>query len=206
MKKQIVLALLVGFTAILAINANEIKLPAPTRKGGKGLFDVFNNRKTVRTFKDINLEDKQISTLLWCANGINRANGKRTAPSAINRQEIQLYLVKKDGAFFYNASKHSLIKISNKDLRKNCGIFEAPVYLILAADMKKAANEHMAKIDSGYVSMNIYLACEALNLGTCAIGSFSRNKKAYTALLNELKISNDIKVLLTHCVGVPKSK
>ena len=95
-------------------------------------------------------------------------------------------------------------QLKNKDLRKNCGNFEAPIYLILVADMKKAASEHFAKIDTGYVSMNIYLACGALNLGTCAIGSFDRNKAAYATLLKELNFSKDMRVLLTHCVGVPK--
>jgi SagB-type dehydrogenase family enzyme len=204
MKNTFVCALVFSLLGIFTITAKEVKLPAIAKKGGKGIFEVLNNRKTVRAFKGFQLTDQQISTILWCANGVNRPNGKRTAPSAINRQEIQLYLVKKDGAYFYNAVNHSLIKVSNKDLRKNCGNFEAPIYLILVADMKKAASEHFAKIDSGYVSMNIYLACGALNLGTCAIGSFDRNKAAYATLLKELNFSKDMRVLLTHCIGVPK--
>jgi nitroreductase len=204
MKNTLICTLVVTLLAIFSVNANEVKLAPVTKKGGKGIFEVFSNRKTVRAFKNFSLTNEQISTLLWCANGVNRPNGKRTAPSAVNRQEIQLYLVKADGAYFYNFANHSLVKVSNKDLRKGCGVFNAPVYLVLVADLKKAVNKDYANVDAGYVSMNIYLACEALNLGTCAIGSFARNKEAYATLLKELKLSKDMKVILTHCVGVPK--
>ena len=92
MKNTFVCALVFSLLGIFTITAKEVKLPAIAKKGGKGIFEVLNNRKTVRAFKGFQLTDKQISTILWCANGVNRPNGKRTAPSAINRQEIQLYL------------------------------------------------------------------------------------------------------------------
>lgn len=200
---------LLVFTSIFAANIyaeNTRILPAPQKKGGMPLMQALNERSTKRTYSSKELSDQQISDLLWCANGVNRANGRRTAPSAINRQEIELYLLTSQGVFKYDAVKNALTEINRNDFRKWAGNFTAPVYIAIVADMKKAASDHYAKIDSGYVSQNIYLYCASAGLGTCAIGSFDRIKDSGKGkkLRDALKLEDKQTVLLTHSVGFPE--
>jgi len=186
--------------------AGDVALPDPVRTGGMSLADALNSRKTVRTYQETALTPRQFADLLWAANGINRDNGRRTAPSAINRQEIEIFVLTADGGYFWNPAKNTLEQRTTKDVRGGAGFFKAPVYLVLAADLDRAANEHFAKIDTGYVSQNIYLHCAASGLGTCAIGSFNKpkNKENFDTMCKELQLREKELVLLTHSVGVPR--
>ena len=189
--------------------ADSVKnLPAPQKNGGMPLMQALNERSTKRAYSNTNLTDQQISDLLWCANGVNRQNGKRTAPSAVNRQEIELYLLTSTGVFKYDAVKNTLTEINKGDFRKWAGKFVSPVYVVLVADLNKAVSTHYAKIDSGYVSQNIYLYCASAGLGTCAIGSFDRIKDSEKGkkLRDALKLGTKEVVLLTHSVGVPQKQ
>ena len=188
------------------LSAGTTDLPAPEKKGGMPLMQALNERRTVRTYKADDLSSQQISNLLWSANGINRSNGKRTAPSAINRQEIDLYLLTSKAVFKYDPAANALQKVKDGDFRKWAGKFAAPVYVALVADLKKAVNADYARVDAGYVSQNIYLYCAASGLGTCAIGSFSHipGSDKGAELNNALKLSKDQVVILTHSVGIRK--
>ena len=121
MKKILTFAAVFMAAALFA--AEEIQLPVPQKSGGMSLREALNNRRTVRKFQDKELTLQQISDMVWSANGINRPDGKRTAPSALNRQNILVYVALKDGAYLYNPQKHLLEKVSDKDLRKSCGRF-----------------------------------------------------------------------------------
>ena len=192
--------------SICAYAENTWKLPAPQKNGGMPLMQALSERSTKRVYSSTDLSNQQISDLLWSANGVNRANGKRTAPSAINRQEIELYLLTAKGVYKYDAAANVLNEVKKGDYRKWAGKFATPVYVVLVADMKKAASAHYAKIDSGYVSQNIYLYCASAGLGTCAIGSFDRIKDSGKGkkLCDALKLDANQVILLTHSVGVPE--
>ena len=90
------------------VSGQDIQLPAPDRTGGKPLMQALNERQSNRSFQDKSLTQQQLSDLLWAANGFNR-DDKRTAPTANNRQELELYAVTKEGVFFYDA-KNNLLK------------------------------------------------------------------------------------------------
>lgn len=119
------------------MNAQEIKLPAPNRTGGKPLMESLSQRKSTRSFSDKELSSQQLSNLLWAANGFNR-DDKRTAPTANNRQELELYVVLKDGIYFYNAKEHRLTLVNKGDFRKNAGMQEfvadAPLNILFVSD------------------------------------------------------------------------
>ena len=185
---------------------NTVKLPAPQREGGMPLMQALNERSTKRVYLKTELTNQQISNLLWSANGVNRDNGKRTAPSAVNRREIELYLLDSKAVFKYDAEKNTLKKIQDGDFRKWAGQFDAPVYVALVGDLKKAVNADYARIDAGYVSQNIYLYCTSAGLGTCAIGSFSRiaGSGKGKMLADALKLNKKQMVILTHSVGTVK--
>ena len=186
------------FMAAALFAAEEIQLPAPQKSGGMSLREALNNRRTVRKFQDKELTLQQISDMVWSANGINRPDGKRTAPSALNRQNILVYVALKDGAYLYDPQKHILEKVSDKDLRRSCGRFTAPCYMVLVGDLSKDNREIAAAVNGGYVSQNIYLAAVANGLGTCAMGSIANKNE----LIKELKLGKNTPYLV-HPVGFP---
>jgi hypothetical protein len=102
MKKIVTLLVFIG--CIMNANAQSlkpIKLSKPNLKNGKSMMESFQDRRSDREYssKDLSIED--ISNLLWAACGINRPDGKRTSPTARNAQEIEVYLINKDGAYLY---------------------------------------------------------------------------------------------------------
>ena len=196
MKKLLTVAVVLGMISVFA--ADEIKLPAPQKSGGMSVREALSSRRTVRKFQDKELSLQQIADMLWSANGVNRPDGKRTAPSALNRQNILVYAALKDGAYLYDPHKHALIKVSDKDLRRSCGRFTAPCYIVLVGDLSKDSREIAAAVNGGYVSQNIYLAATANGLGTCAMGSIADKKE----LVKELKLGKNTPYLV-HPVGFP---
>ena len=202
MKKMLAL-----FTAAMlstAAFAADTVLPAPVKKGGMALSEALNLRQTCRKYKPDMLSLQQISQLFWSAFGVNRPDGKRTAPTARNRQEITLYMLTAKGAWAYAAKENKMIQVSTKDLRKMAGIFNAPLYVVIVSNRKLSGDTprslHFAAMNAGYVSQNIYLAAASMKLGTCAIGSVPKP----AVLEKELKLTQSEKVFLTHSVGFPK--
>jgi len=103
------------FTGLLfvavSLPAQELKpisLPKPQTEGGKPLMQALNERKSGREFSSEKLPPQVFSNLLWAAWGVNRADGRRTAPSASNRQEIDVYVVTSDGVSLFDAKNHRL--------------------------------------------------------------------------------------------------
>ncbi len=182
--------------------SQEIKLPVADREGGKPLMEVLSNRKSDRKFQEKELTLQQLSNLLWAANGFNR-DDKRTAPTANNRQELELYVTLKSGIYFYDASNHLLRMIKEGDHRKSTGMQDfaafVPLNVIFVSDLEKASSEHYAYTGCGYVSQNIYLYCASEGLGTVVRGSF--NKEELAKLLN---LPPHQQVLLTQSVGYIK--
>ena len=136
--------------ASLACSGQSIKpiqLSAPDMERGVTLMQAFADRKSTREFAPEMLSSQDLSDLLWAANGINRQDGKRTAPSAMNRQDIDIYVCMKEGAYFYDHKKHSLDPVTDQDIRT---LKKAPVCLILVAN--GSGNEAWGAMDAGIVS------------------------------------------------------
>ncbi len=192
---------------ILSLEGAEIKLPAPQRTGGLPLQEVLNRRQTVRKYQDKVLDDATLSTLMCSANGVNRPDGRRTAPSARNAREIEIYVLTADGACSYDPEAHALKALTATDLRSKAGSFNAPVYLLLVADAGRAPGMDYARIDAGYVSQNIYMYCASAGLGTCAIGSITRpGNPAAAELRTALGFGEDKVIILSHSVGYPADR
>lgn len=201
MKK--ILIVVVMICAASAMAWKDLILPAPQKNGGMSLAEALNIRHTVRKFRKTELTPQQLANILWSANGINRENGKRTAPSALDKREVMIYVITETGAYVYDPDRHMkehrLTRLPvAEDLRKYCGRYEAPCYLVLVPDKSKQANEIFAAVDTGYVSQNIYLAAQANGLGTCAMGSIADRKM----LIKKLDLGKNVP-LLVHPVGVP---
>jgi nitroreductase len=210
MKRSVfVLAALCCVTALVA-RAQNIDLPAPQTTGGMPVMEALAKRATSRAFDTKELSTQQLSNLLWAAFGINRPDGRRTAPSARNWQETDIYVLLQSGAYVYDAKANRLNSVATEDLRLLGGtqpfVKDAPVTLIFVADLAKLGpgsdegKKNTANIDVGYISQNVYLYCASEGLATGARGSVDR-----AALGPKLNLRADQLIVLAQSVGHPKS-
>ncbi|MGO8677760.1 MAG: SagB/ThcOx family dehydrogenase [Limisphaerales bacterium] len=189
--------------------AQDIGLPAPQKTGGMPLMDALAKRSTSRAFDSKDLPAEQLSSLLWAAFGINRADGKRTAPSANNKQATDIYVLLKSGAYLYDAKANKLDLVLAEDIRKLGGtqdfVANAPVTLVFVTDLSRMGDgtaeskRNTANVNVGYISQNVYLFCASEGLATGARGSVDR-----AALGSRMKLRPDQLIILAQSVGHPK--
>ncbi len=187
-----------------------VTLPAPQIAGGMPLMQALSNRHSTREFSDKALPPQTLSDLLWAAAGVNRADsGKRTAPSARDWREIDVYVTTADGAYRYDAKANALRQVAARDLRALTGsqdfVATAPVNLVYVADvqrMRGASPEQRdlyVGADTGFIAQNVYLYCASAGLATVVRGSVDRE-----ALAKALGLSAHQQVTLAQTVGYPK--
>ena len=187
-----------------------IKLNAPNKTRGSAFMQALSDRMSIREYdtKELSLQD--LSDLLWAANGVNRADGKRTAPSAMNRQEIDVYVFNKDGAYFYDAVENALKPVAKGDFRKEVAASQefaatAPVSLVLVANLEKLGDPKLENtlingaLDAGIVNQNINIFCAAVGLATVPRGTMNGEE-----LKKILKLSDSQRLMLNNPVGYPK--
>ncbi len=209
MKKTILLALtlIMGFSAM----AQDVtQLPEPNKDVPTTLFQALQNRHSVRSFTAQEVSLETLSQLLWAATGVNRPDGRMTAPTAINAQDISVYVASKSGVSLYLPKENALKLITRDDVRKEVaarqvGVADAPLFLIIVSDASKfgGANDENAKIfgreDAAIVSQNINLAATALGLGTVTRHIMNRE-----ALHKALKLTAEQLIIINHPIGYPK--
>lgn len=186
----------------LTLDCTRHKTPLPAKTGRRTSLAGSLQRASTRDFDtQKNIDSQTLSNLLWAAWGYNRED-KRTAPSAMNRQEISLYIVTAQGVYLYDAKQNKLAEIAKGDFRENAGmqpfVHTAPLNIIFTADLEKAPGNDMMFVDCGFISQNIYLYCASVGLGTVVRGSFNGDELAKILKLNEKQ-----KVVLTQTVGYP---
>jgi SagB-type dehydrogenase family enzyme len=175
-------------------------------------MEVLRDRSSSRSFGSEKLAPQTLSNLLWAAFGINRAeSGKRTAPSAMDRQEINIYVAMADGLYVYEAKIHALQPVLTKDIRAMTGrqtfVVDAPVNLVYVADYRrmgkvsKEEQELYAAADTGFISENVYLFCASEGLATVVRGSIDRE-----ALAKAMRLRPDQKIILAQTIGYPKQE
>jgi nitroreductase len=196
------------------LNAQDIVLPAPVKSGGKPLMDALNDRESGRLFLADDLSSQQLSDLLWSAWGINRQDdGKRTAPSSHNSQEMDVYVTLKTGLYLYDARNNILKQIHNRDIRKLTGTQDfqasAPVNLIYVSDMTKRGFKEGQEIkdgdlfsswaNTGFMAQNVYLFCASEGL-SCVIRAMVPRDK----LGPEMGLKPTQVIILAQTVGKPR--
>ncbi len=187
----------------------SIKLPAPDKRGGIALMQAIAKRRSSREFSPRPLPKPILSSLLWAGFGVNRRSGGRTAPSAIDAQEIDVYVALPDGAYLYDAKAHSLRLIAPNDVRRITGyqdfVDEAPLDLIYVADHARmrmvpvAQRESFASASAGAIAQNVYLYAASTGLTTVIRAWIDR-----AAIADALGLTHDQQVLLSQTVGYPK--
>jgi nitroreductase len=185
-----------------------VPLPAPQTDGGMPLMQALKLRASSRAFAPDPLPPQTLSNLLWAAWGINRPpEGKRTAPSARNWQEMDVYVVTATGAYLYDAKGNGLNPIVAGDLRAVTGmqdfVKEAPVTLVMVADTSRMEGagdpEPTANADAAFICQNVYLFCASEGLAVVVRGSVDR-----PALARALKLRDRQLIVLAQTVGFPK--
>jgi len=195
----------------LAVAQEEValELPAPQAPRNTLLIDALKLRKSSREFSEKRLPLGVVSSLLWAALGINRPDsGKRTAPSAHNWQEIDVYAVLPEGIFRYDAAAHALQRIVSGDFRALTGLQDfvgrAPLNLVYVANLSRmtdASAEDRAfflAADAGFVAQNVYLFCASESLATVVRGLVDRK-----ALAPAMRLRPDQRIVLAQTVGYP---
>lgn len=206
-KLQLFLVCLVFSVATFAADA-VIKLPAPNLNRPGSVMKALSERHSTREYSPKALSVSDLSDLLWAANGINRvAKGMRTAPSAMNKQDVDVYVVLPEGCYLYNAKKHELNLITAGDYRNAVGggqafVKTAPVSLVLVSDIsrlgdqKNTRNQLMGAMDAGIVSQNISIFCSSANLATVPRATMDMGKLQTVLKLKESQIP-----FMNHPVG-----
>ena len=180
---------------------DTIKLQAPDTLGGKPLMQAISRRKTDRSFDSRNLSLKHLTEILWVANGVNRAKGKRTVPSAMGLYPLQTYAVLANGIYFYNPQKHQLEPVVKGDFRNLAGtqnfVEVAPLNLLFIAKARNANDNFQSAImDSGYCGQNVYLYCASEGLR-----SVVRASAKDVELLKAMNLGSNYKFILAQTVG-----
>jgi SagB-type dehydrogenase family enzyme len=203
-------AVTVAVTVSFAQELKPVTLNAPDTSRKMTLMQALKKRGSVREFGEKNVAIGELSDLLWAANGINRPEkGGRTASSAINAKDIDIYVITREGAYLYDPAKSLLNPVAAGDFRKQIGgqdyVATAPVNLILVSDLSRftrgddAGKSTWAAFDAGIVSQNISLFCASVGLGTVprAMIDFDKLKKV-------LKLNVNQRIMLNHPVGYGK--
>ncbi|UTD29788.1 SagB/ThcOx family dehydrogenase [Bradyrhizobium sp. WD16] len=188
--------------------AAHLALPPPAKSGGMPLMDALSQRASSRDFATTELSPEMLSSLLWAADGRNRPHG-RTAPSALDAQEIDIYVALPSGAYLYDADAHRLDLVAGSDLRQVTGyqdfVDEAPLDFVFVADHSRMRlvpvqnRDSFAAVAAGAIAQNVYLFAAANGLATVIRAWIDRE-----ALADALGLSHDQHVLLSQTVGYPK--
>jgi len=207
------LALLAAFTcpaqdasaAKIDPKLESVTLPAPAKTGGMPLMQTLAERKTIRDYKPGDLDAATLSEILYSANGVNRPDGKRTIPTAMNKQDLEVYVALPGAVYHYDAKANKLVKIDTGDFRaelimnKNMAN-NAACILVYASDSSKFPNDiKYPAIHVGEASQDVYLYCASKGLGTVSLGMYDEK-----GVRKVFKLDDKMTVILAQAVGFPK--
>lgn len=206
MKMKLNVFLVAFFAAVLIGEAANFQLPQPGPGSDMTLTQALKNRRTVREYELRELNQSELASLLWAACGVNRADGRRTAPTGRNVQDIDVYVMLPTGVYRYLAQQNQLELVNAGDHRAAAGkqafAVTAPVNLFYVQDLARAMNadeKNTARhggIHAGAIMQNVYLFCAANGFGTVARDMLDREKLAAV-----LKLDSTQQIILGQSVG-----
>ena len=169
---------------------------------------ALHHRRSVREYADRPLDGQDIADLLWAAGGRNRDDGRLTSPTAMNRQEILLFLVTAEGCYRYLPEHHVLQHIADGDHRalvasRQEAFAKAPAFIVMVADTQRFGMQGeqamcMMSADAGIASENINVFCAAAGLATVTRGTMDSE-----ALIRLFGLDTSFKPMLNNAVGYP---
>ena len=208
-KRWLILLLVWQITGATVYGQDVVKLHQPKIRGQ--VMKALKNRTSIKGFKQKELPDKVLSDVLWAAFGVtDPKTGRRTAPSAFNAREIDIYVLKADGAYLYDAPEHGLRRVNAKDIRSIVArqnyAKTAPVHLVYVADYEKADAVYPASfgndkdkwsmMHTGFISQNVILYCSIKGMST-VVRSFGNR----ASLRKGLRLRNSQEIIITQAIG-----
>jgi len=201
-----------------------ITLPTPADEDGLTVFAALALRRTTREFREVSLPLQELANLLWAACGVNRPVGPfgapgRTAASASNSQEIEIYVAATHGAYLYDAPAHRLVPVTAQDLRisaltpgQRVVQLPAPIQLVYVVDLHRLT--HMAGFDEPglhdpEVQKSYYYVDTGLIAGNVHLYAAARGLAAWfhncdrSGLARQLRLRAEQRVLFAQSVGYP---
>lgn len=186
---------------------NRISLPAPDFSRQGNVMEALKNRKTLREFSPGKINMQDLADLVWAACGVNREDGRKTAGSALNRQDCSLYVITDSCAYLYDCKRHELVAVREGDWRDAVAgpqkfAKDATLSLLIVSDYSKIGDpddsyiQSLCAMDAGIISQNISLFCASAGLATVA-----RAKMDGPALREILGLPPHQHPLLNHPVG-----
>jgi nitroreductase len=205
-----VIAMLLTLTTLSGQKLSPLKLNAPNKERGVSVMKALADRRSGREFSKEKLSQQDLSDLLWAANGINRPDGRRTAATARNNQDIDVYVIMEEGAYLYDAKAHELKPIVAGDHRpliadRQVSMADAPVSLLIVSDISRftgvevETQKQWGALDAGIVSQNIMLFASG-----CGFVTVPRAFMKKDELKKVLKLSETQIPMLNNPVGYPK--
>jgi SagB-type dehydrogenase family enzyme len=165
----------------------EIELPEPLSKGDLSFEECVERRRSVRSFKEEEVNLELLSQLCWSAQGItDDETGFRAAPSAGATYPLEIYLVRESGFFHYLPHEHRLVRLNSEDLRgplaeaahgQNC-VRSAPLDIIVTAVFERTTRAYGERgvryvhMEAGHVAQNIHLQAVSCGLSSVPVGAF----------------------------------
>ena len=206
------IATVIAALACMTTMAQDIKLPAPQKnQKSTSVVQALDKRHSVREYSKKELSNQELSNLCWAACGVSRDAEHRTAPTAMNKKEIRLYVMTSKATYEYLAKENMLKEIVKGDNRKVLAggqnfVLDAPVSLVMVIDfgLFGSQNDHaklMTAVDAGIVSENINLYCQSV--GLCTVPRGTMDAAAFKKLL---KLNDNQLPILNNPVGYPKGK
>jgi SagB-type dehydrogenase family enzyme len=192
---------------------DSVPLPAPKKSGGLPLMEALALRESRRSYAKGEIPLQTLSDLLWAAFGINRpSKGLRTAPSAVNAQDVDIYLATAKGLFLYRPGEHALQAVLAGDLRPLTATqsfaAQAPVNLVYVSDYRKLESLSSGEygevtlawswINTGFISQNVYLFCASEGLGTVVRAWVDRSE-----LEDAMGLEDGKHITMAQSVGYP---
>jgi nitroreductase len=198
-------------TSAFAAGAAAIELPAPRHEGGLPLLQALNLRRSIREYSERALPRQVLSDLLWCAFGINRPSGDRTAPYWRHVMVIDVFAAMADGVWLYEPKRHVLLPhLLGADIRAQTGlqdfVAKAPLNLIYVAhgermqDISAEERRLYASVDAGFIGQNVYLFCASEGLASVFRGAID-----YEKLTRTMQLGTGQFVTFAQTVGYPRA-
>lgn len=195
--KKLVLSLLVA-GLILGGNlamAEDIKLPEPDKSNTTTLIQALENRHSDRQFASKEVDDATLSTILWAAYGVNRPDGKRTIPTAMDKKDLNIYVFNKHGIWLYDAPTNTLRQQSGEN---HLALFNMQDYMndVSTVLVYTGSTEDYAIMHAGSAYQNVELYVAANDMASIVRGFFDHEKVAQA-----LNLSSGQRVIISQAIG-----
>ena len=181
-----------------SVMAADIKLPEPDKSNTTTLIQALEKRHSDRAFSNKPVDNKTLSTILWAAYGVNRPDGKRTIPTAMDKKDLNVYVFNKDGIWLYDAPTNTLKQQSKEN---HLDLFQLQDYMsdVGTVLVYTGSQEDYAAMHAGSAYQNVELYTAANNMASIVRGYYDREKVPQV-----LNLPEGQRVIISQAIGWKK--